>query len=62
MKYLPIANNLFTNNRKSFVSRLKAHSVALFYANDEFPRSGDQTFLFKQNPDFFYLKRIHTNP
>ncbi len=58
MKYLPVDNNLFTNNRKSFVSRIKPASIALFYSNDEFPRSGDQAFLFKQNPDFFYLSGI----
>ena len=58
MKYLPVDNNLFTNNRKSFVLRIKPASVALFYSNDEFPRSGDQAFLFKQNPDFFYLSGI----
>jgi Xaa-Pro aminopeptidase len=58
MKYLPVENNLFTINRKNFVSRIKPHSVAIFYANDEFPRSGDQTFIFKQNPDFFYLSGI----
>lgn len=58
MKYTPVDNNLFTNNRKNFVSRTKSNSVALFFANDEFPRSGDQSFLFKQNPDFFYLSGI----
>jgi Xaa-Pro aminopeptidase len=58
MKYLHIENNLFTNNRKNFVSRIKPASVAIFYANDEFPMSGDQTYFFKQNPDFFYLSGI----
>jgi len=58
MKYLPIDNQIFTNNRKNFVLRIKPASVALFYSNDEFPRSGDQAFLFKQNPDFFYLSGI----
>jgi len=58
MKYLPVGNNLFINNRKNFVSRIKSSSIALFYANDEFPRSGDQTFVFKQNADFFYLTGI----
>jgi Xaa-Pro aminopeptidase len=58
MKYLQIENNLFTNNRKNFVSRIKPVSLAIFHANDEFPRSGDQTFIFKQNPDFFYLTGI----
>lgn len=58
MKYLPINNQVFTDNRKSFVSRLKPASIAIFNANDEFPRSGDQSFIFKQNPDFFYLTGI----
>ncbi|SDF67679.1 Xaa-Pro aminopeptidase [Mucilaginibacter pineti] len=58
MKYSPISKALFTNNRKNFVSRTKPGSIAIFYANDEYPRSGDQAFLFKQNPDFFYLTGI----
>ncbi len=58
MKYLTIESSLFTINRKNFVLRTKPRSVALFFANDEFPRSGDQNFIFKQNPDFFYLTGI----
>lgn len=58
MKYLPISSFLFTNNRKNFVSRIKPNSIAVFHSNDEFPRNGDQTFLFKQNADFFYLTGI----
>lgn len=58
MKYLPVNESLFTNNRKNFVSRLKANSIAIFHSNDEFPRNGDQNFIFKQNPDFFYLSAI----
>lgn len=58
MKYKAIDNQLFTNNRKNFVSRTKSNALAIFHANDEFPRSGDQTFIFKQNPDFFYLTGI----
>jgi Xaa-Pro aminopeptidase len=58
MKYFPINNQLFTINRKNFVSRLQPCSIAVFHSNDEFPRNGDQNFLFKQNPDFFYLTGI----
>lgn len=58
MKYFPINNEIFTLNRKNFVSRLKPNSLAVFHSNDEFPRNGDQNFLFKQNPDFFYLTGI----
>jgi len=58
MKYQSINNSLFLNNRKNFVSRLKPASIAIFHSNDEYPRSGDQSFIFKQNPDFFYLTGI----
>jgi len=58
MKYLPISNELFTLNRKNFVSGIKGRSIALFNANDEFVKSGDQNFIFKQNADFFYLTGI----
>ena len=58
MKYLTINEHLFINNRKNFVSRIKPSSIAIFNSNDEFPRSGDQTFVFKQNADFFYLTGI----
>jgi Xaa-Pro aminopeptidase len=58
MKYLPISKALFTNNRINFVKRIKRNSIAIFHANDEFPRNGDQAFVFKQNADFFYLTGI----
>jgi Xaa-Pro aminopeptidase len=58
MKYLPIDKKLFTSNRKNFVKRTKGNSIAVFHSNDEFPRNGDQTFVFKQNADFFYLSGI----
>ncbi len=58
MKYLPISTDLFINNRNNFVSRLKSCSLAIFNSSDEFPRSGDQAFIFKQNADFFYLTGI----
>lgn len=58
MKYLPISNELFTNNRKNFVLRTKPNSIAIFHSNDEYPKNGDQTFNFKQNADFFYLTGI----
>jgi Xaa-Pro aminopeptidase len=58
MKYLPVNERLFTINRKNFVSRIKPRSIAIFHSNDEYPRNGDQAFLFKQNPDFYYLTGI----
>lgn len=58
MKYPTIDQSLFTLNRKNFNKHLKNNSLALFNASDEFPRSGDQNFVFKQNPDLFYLSGI----
>ncbi|WP_183575386.1 aminopeptidase P family protein [Mucilaginibacter sp. X5P1] len=58
MKYPAVNELLFTNNRKNFVSRIKLNSIAIFNSSDEFPRSGDQTFTFKQNADLFYLTGI----
>ncbi|WP_316798845.1 Xaa-Pro aminopeptidase [Pedobacter frigidisoli] len=58
MKYPTIDQSLFILNRKNFTKELKNNSLAIFNANDEFPRSGDQSFIFKQNPDLFYLSGI----
>ncbi|MCX6271009.1 MAG: aminopeptidase P N-terminal domain-containing protein [Bacteroidetes bacterium] len=58
MKYLPLNSQLFIQNRERFVRQLLPNSMAVFFSNDENPRSGDQTFLFRQNADLFYLSGI----
>jgi len=58
MKYPTIDQSLFISNRKNFCNTLKNNSIAIFNSSDEFPRSGDQNFVFKQNPDLFYLSGI----
>ncbi|PWS31088.1 aminopeptidase P family protein [Pedobacter paludis] len=58
MKYPTIDQYLFILNRNNFTKELKNNSLAIFQASDEFPRSGDQNFIFKQNPDLFYLSGI----
>jgi len=58
MKYPCIDKQLFEKNRQNFTKRLSANSIAIFQSNDEFPRSGDQTHVFKQNADLFYLSGI----
>ncbi|MFI5451271.1 aminopeptidase P family protein [Pedobacter sp. UC225_61] len=45
-------------NRENFANLLPDNGIAIFQSNDEFPRSGDQNFPFKQNPDLFYLSGI----
>ncbi|MGN8056920.1 aminopeptidase P family protein [Pedobacter sp. 22163] len=58
MKYPTIDQSLFILNRRNFSNYLKNNSLAIFNSSDEFPRSGDQNFIFKQNPDLFYLSGI----
>jgi len=58
MKYDKINSSLFIENRARFKKQMKANSIAIFFSNDEMPRSADQTFAFRQNPDLFYLSGI----
>ena len=55
MRYNLIDKNLFIKNRRKLVERLKPKSLVIVNSNDEMPRSGDQYFNFRQNPDMFYL-------
>jgi len=58
MKYLPLPNSLYIENRKRFVARMKPNSIAVFVSNDEMPRSADATYVWRQNPDLLYLTGI----
>ncbi|GDX51850.1 Xaa-Pro aminopeptidase [Bacteroidota bacterium] len=37
---------------------MKPNSIAVFHSNDQMPRSGDQTFYFRQNADLYWLTGI----
>ncbi len=37
---------------------MKPNSMAIFHSNDQMPRSGDQTFYFRQNADLYWLTGI----
>jgi Xaa-Pro aminopeptidase len=58
MKYAPIHKTLFIQNRKRFNTCMKPKSIAIFNANDQMPRNGDQFYPFRQHSDFFYLSGI----
>jgi len=58
MRYLPITQNLFIENRKRLINKLPNNSVAILFSNDQQPRNGDQYFPFRQQSDFFYLTGI----
>ncbi len=49
---------LFVRNRASFASMMTRGALAVFTANEEIPRNGDQCYPFRQNSDFFYLTGI----
>jgi Xaa-Pro aminopeptidase len=58
MKYDAIPSTLFTQNRKRLIQHLLPNSMVVLHSSDEFPRSGDQNFTFKQNPDLFCASGI----
>ncbi len=58
MKYTPISADFYIQNRQRLTARMKNGATAFFVSNDEMPRSGDQNFSFRQNPNFLYLTGI----
>jgi Xaa-Pro aminopeptidase len=46
---------MYERNRSRLVQKMKPDSLAIVNSNDEMPRTGDQTFPFRQNSDLFYL-------
>jgi len=58
MKYLPIDNQLFINNRKNFSEKLATNTIAVFNSNDVMPTNADGTMPFRQNNDFFWLSGV----
>ena len=51
MKYLPIENRLFIENRQRFAAKLKPGSIAVLNSNDVMPKSADGTRSFVQHTD-----------
>ncbi|MEQ8554049.1 MAG: aminopeptidase P N-terminal domain-containing protein [Cyclobacteriaceae bacterium] len=58
MRYQPIDNKLFIENRKNLIKALKPNSIVIIHANDIYPTNGDGTMPFKQNSELFYLSGI----
>jgi Xaa-Pro aminopeptidase len=58
MRYHPIANSLFVENRQRLTALLKPNSVVVLNANDVMPTNADGTMPFRQNNDLFYLTGI----
>jgi len=58
MRYIPLKNSMFFNNRNRFSAMLPGGSMAVFVAAELMPRNGDQFYPFRQQSDFFYLTGI----
>ncbi|TAE31724.1 MAG: M24 family metallopeptidase [Cytophagales bacterium] len=58
MRYAPIDNLLFVQNRQRLTALLKPKSLAIFNANDILPTNADGTTSFRQNNDLFYLTGV----
>lgn len=58
MKYLPVPNNIFINNRRRFTKAMQPSSIAIFNSNDELPTNADQLYTYKQNSDLYWLTGI----
>ncbi|WP_114784076.1 aminopeptidase P N-terminal domain-containing protein [Botryobacter ruber] len=58
MRYQPIPQDLFIQNRHNFSKQLNTCSVAIFNSNDIMPTNADGTMSFRQNSDLFYLSGI----
>ncbi len=59
MKYDPIDNSLFIQNRKNLAKRMKPNSVAIIHSNDIMPSNADGTIRFIQNSNLFYLSGVN---
>jgi Xaa-Pro aminopeptidase len=58
MKYLPIDQNLFVENRQRLTARLKPNSIVILNSNDVMPINADGTHPFIQHTDLFYFSGI----
>lgn len=57
-KYKPLPVEFFINNRKRFAEKMAPNSIAIFYSNEEMPRTGDTFYPFRQNNQFYYLSGL----
>lgn len=58
MRYEPISNALFIQNRKNFMSQMLPGSLAVFNSNDVYPIGADSTIPFQQDRNIYYLSGV----
>lgn len=55
MKYHPIGNQLFIQNRERLREQLEPNSVVVVHSNDILPTNADGVMPFRQNNNLYYL-------
>lgn len=58
MKHLPLNPEIFTQNRRRFVEKMKPNTIAIFNSNDEVSSNADAMYRFKQSSDLYWLTGI----
>lgn len=58
MKYQPLIQATFVENRKKVADLMKSKSIAVFNSNDIMPTNADGTMPFRQNNDLLYISGI----
>lgn len=58
MRYQPIDNSLFIENRKNFTAKMKPNALAVFNSNDIYPVGADSTIPFQQDRNIYYLSGV----
>jgi Xaa-Pro aminopeptidase len=57
-KYQPLPAEFFVENRNKFAEQMAPNSIAIFFSNDEMPRTGDTFYPFRQNNQLYYLSGL----
>lgn len=58
MKYHAIKPELFIENRKRFIKKLKPNSIAIFHAHPNLPENSDAQYSYKPNSDIIWLSGV----
>ena len=58
MRYQPLDQSLFIQNRKNFMTEMKPNALAVFNSNDIYPIGADSTIPFQQDRNIYYLSGV----
>ena len=55
MKYQPLPSEFYKTTRQNVINEIEMHSLVIVTSHDEYPRSGDTAYPFRQNTELLYL-------